>query len=300
LDEETGNYYYRSRYYDSTVGRFISEDRIGFEGGDANLYRYVFNSPVNYTDPTGLQTYSNTDRDSNSSSVSNDPIIVIAILALFQIQKNSLNSDNSYDSGRSLGEEAARNADFDIVSLEDISQGTPPFVSNDPSLGRSWANSFPRGDERIENMSRVPHFPDLDLRRRVEVEGFPICDKDGLYKSYFDINEDAWGGYYETAQEIAYGHAWKEHFSDWNQLGINNQKEFANYLEKIMESRAIRKKIDGRKESWLGDDGTIVISNPASDPSYNYDRSTAFNPDKQGLNSEVYFNRKIQGKEVNP
>jgi RHS repeat-associated protein len=53
LDKETGDYYYRSRYYDSTVGRFISEDRIGFDGGDSNLYRYVFNSPTNYTDPTG-------------------------------------------------------------------------------------------------------------------------------------------------------------------------------------------------------------------------------------------------------
>lgn len=54
LDEETGLYYYRARYYDPNVGRFISEDPIGFKGGDANLYRYVENSPVNETDPTGL------------------------------------------------------------------------------------------------------------------------------------------------------------------------------------------------------------------------------------------------------
>jgi RHS repeat-associated protein len=53
LDEETGDYYYRSRYYDSTIGRFVNEDTIGFEGGDANLYRYVSNSPTNYTDPSG-------------------------------------------------------------------------------------------------------------------------------------------------------------------------------------------------------------------------------------------------------
>jgi RHS repeat-associated protein len=53
LDGETGLYYYRARYYDSTVGRFISEDPIGFGGGDTNLYRYVGNSPTNYTDPTG-------------------------------------------------------------------------------------------------------------------------------------------------------------------------------------------------------------------------------------------------------
>jgi RHS repeat-associated protein len=53
LDSETGNYYYNSRYYDPLVGRFISEDTVGFGGGDANLYRYVGNSPTNYTDPSG-------------------------------------------------------------------------------------------------------------------------------------------------------------------------------------------------------------------------------------------------------
>ncbi|CBN53847.1 hypothetical protein OSCI_300001 [Kamptonema sp. PCC 6506] len=37
------------------MGRFISEDTIGFGGGDANLYRYVGNSPTNYTDPSGEQ-----------------------------------------------------------------------------------------------------------------------------------------------------------------------------------------------------------------------------------------------------
>jgi RHS repeat-associated protein len=53
LDAETGLYYYRARYYDSAVGRFISEDPIGFSAGDTNLYRYVSNSPTNYTDPSG-------------------------------------------------------------------------------------------------------------------------------------------------------------------------------------------------------------------------------------------------------
>ncbi len=53
LDQETGQYYYRARYYDAGVGRFISEDPIGFTAGDANLYRYVGNSPLNATDPSG-------------------------------------------------------------------------------------------------------------------------------------------------------------------------------------------------------------------------------------------------------
>jgi RHS repeat-associated protein len=52
-DEETGLDYYRARYYDPSNGRFISEDPIGFGGGDANLSRYVLNSPTNFNDPSG-------------------------------------------------------------------------------------------------------------------------------------------------------------------------------------------------------------------------------------------------------
>ena len=40
--------------YDPLLGRFISEDPIGFGGGDINLYGYVRNNPLNFTDPMGL------------------------------------------------------------------------------------------------------------------------------------------------------------------------------------------------------------------------------------------------------
>jgi RHS repeat-associated protein len=53
FDKESGQYYYRSRYFDPSVGKFISEDRIGFAGGDLNLSRYVWNSPILRTDPSG-------------------------------------------------------------------------------------------------------------------------------------------------------------------------------------------------------------------------------------------------------
>ena len=51
-DELTGLYYYRARWYDAQVGRFISEDPIGF-GGGINFYAYTANNPVNAVDPTG-------------------------------------------------------------------------------------------------------------------------------------------------------------------------------------------------------------------------------------------------------
>ncbi|MCL2641166.1 MAG: fibronectin type III domain-containing protein, partial [Phycisphaerales bacterium] len=43
----------RARWYDANAGRFISEDPLGLTAGDANLYRYVFNSPANGIDPSG-------------------------------------------------------------------------------------------------------------------------------------------------------------------------------------------------------------------------------------------------------
>lgn len=33
FDEETGLYYYRARYYESSTGRFLSEDPVRFRGG---------------------------------------------------------------------------------------------------------------------------------------------------------------------------------------------------------------------------------------------------------------------------
>ncbi len=45
--------YYRARYYDPKIGRFISEDPLGFDDG-VNFYTYVANNPVKFLDPLGL------------------------------------------------------------------------------------------------------------------------------------------------------------------------------------------------------------------------------------------------------
>ncbi len=52
-DRETGLYYYRARYYDPLVGRFVSRDPIGIRGG-INVYAYTNNNPLTFTDPLGL------------------------------------------------------------------------------------------------------------------------------------------------------------------------------------------------------------------------------------------------------
>jgi RHS repeat-associated protein len=53
-DIEIALYYLWARLYDPATGRWLSEDPIGIDAGDTNLYRYVRNNPTNFTDPEGL------------------------------------------------------------------------------------------------------------------------------------------------------------------------------------------------------------------------------------------------------
>jgi len=53
-NDGTGLYFYRARYYQPTFQRFVSQDPLGFLGGDPNLYAYVRANPVSGVDPFGL------------------------------------------------------------------------------------------------------------------------------------------------------------------------------------------------------------------------------------------------------
>ena len=55
-DTDTGLTYMQARYYDPVIGRFLSNDPVGFAEGGVdyfNRYSYTANDPVNATDPTG-------------------------------------------------------------------------------------------------------------------------------------------------------------------------------------------------------------------------------------------------------
>ncbi|MBI4181512.1 MAG: hypothetical protein HY520_00900 [Candidatus Aenigmarchaeota archaeon] len=66
IDRDSGLYYYRSRHYDPSTGRFLQADPLGAWADRANLgnaYTYAGNNPVNFRDSFGLQS----GRDSDPS-----------------------------------------------------------------------------------------------------------------------------------------------------------------------------------------------------------------------------------------
>ena len=54
LDDESGLYYYRARYYNPEIGRFFQADPIGYLDSNEPLYLYCVNRPTRYADPLGL------------------------------------------------------------------------------------------------------------------------------------------------------------------------------------------------------------------------------------------------------
>ncbi|MFZ1888221.1 MAG: RHS repeat-associated core domain-containing protein [Candidatus Binataceae bacterium] len=72
-NDGTGLNFNRARYYSPVAQRFVSQDPIGFDGGDANLYAYGSNDPATLTDPLGLDAYL-CDRPIKGFSRENGPV----------------------------------------------------------------------------------------------------------------------------------------------------------------------------------------------------------------------------------
>ncbi len=51
-------YYNRARFYDPVLGRFTTEDPLGYGGDDWNFYSFGHTNPRNWSDPSGLQSQS--------------------------------------------------------------------------------------------------------------------------------------------------------------------------------------------------------------------------------------------------
>jgi len=154
LDAESGLQYNRARYFDPAVGRFISEDKIGFGGGDANLYRYVFNSPVDLTDPSGLRP------------INQDEFRIIS--GLLELAKKSEVSDPKLSISQKQGnpQDFARDLRKVAYDLQDyiLQAKTPP--EQDPDRIRAAFYALNSALFYPEGYSTGTRIPDYGLKVR--------------------------------------------------------------------------------------------------------------------------------------
>ncbi|NEZ55453.1 RHS repeat-associated core domain-containing protein [Leptolyngbyaceae cyanobacterium CCMR0081] len=260
--------YYRARYYDPTVDRFISENPLGFDAGDANLYRYVFNSPTNYTDPSGEATFV--------------PLIVVgAVLALVTegvLLNNQLQSEETREALEDFAQwclETATggyNPDFDPnrpiwdnlplpkVDWDEILQ-TPPV-----NLEDLYPGGFGEEIQDLGSFSLPPFGSGLD----------------SVDPTDFVFNASEW------AEGVAQ-HSWERHNgADFRNIGINSESQLAesvdstiNFPDLIANDR-VR---DDATGYWSGVERIIVIEHPNSSSS----PSTAFPKTSEAEAQSILF-----------
>ena len=76
LDDQTGYSLHWNRWLDPATGKWLSEDPIGFAGGDANLGRYVGNAVTRLVDVTGLEQEKSETQDGLTYVKTIDGVVV--------------------------------------------------------------------------------------------------------------------------------------------------------------------------------------------------------------------------------
>lgn len=119
-DKEIGLYYYRARYYDAEVGRFIEKDPAGSSAG-VNLYLYAKANPIRYADPFGLLSCDEVKKlaATNNLSGQSDEMIVCVCWKESNFNPNAQSSTSTARGLMQVTKAAAKDAGYDYDSLFD-------------------------------------------------------------------------------------------------------------------------------------------------------------------------------------
>ena len=148
-DEGNGCYYYRARYYCSDIGRFISEDPLGFAAGDVNFYAYVGNDAVNASDPSGLAAYLGAKPIADGPDKKNFPHHTVILMI----------PDNPKDFGNRTG-------------WKDMGNGyISSTLSGQPSEGDQWITAIPSNPDN--KLIYTPNHPSDQIQNLTELQRIP-------------------------------------------------------------------------------------------------------------------------------
>jgi RHS repeat-associated protein len=130
----SGLYYYRNRYYQPQLQRFITEDPIEFLGGSPDLYAYVANNPMRLVDPSGLLTVSIGIKVSLGLGIGGGGGLAINF-GFGRKDKFSFSITGTAEGGGIAGIAQSLQGVFQITNLDSVRELNGPFLSVAKSLG---------------------------------------------------------------------------------------------------------------------------------------------------------------------
>jgi RHS repeat-associated protein len=193
-DTESGNDYFPARYYASSMGRFLSPDPSGLFMADPenpqtlNLYSYVGNNPLRYTDPLGL---------SKDCGGGGDPSVVCMVTSAWDWLKDHLGGGGS---SQNSGGESSPGSGYETEPDYNLSPGVNSQRFPGTRAGRDAAGIA--AARQAIGPTSVPDF------------GNPACGKNGCKYEYGGLILRDRSGQYAFTDPVTFkqgGHFWSSH-----------------------------------------------------------------------------------------
>ncbi len=174
-DRDTGLTRFGARDYDPHIGRFVSKDPIGFAGGDANLYSYALQDPINLIDPSGLlfngavnagEAYG-TSALTYYADVMADPssawyeVAGAALGGFFSALWTPCTSDKTFTT---LTVAYSANGYVGRSFWQYYPANNPAYNSRYLTRGRGWRPPYRLGDDAVEELALPPWNPGTAVR----------------------------------------------------------------------------------------------------------------------------------------
>jgi len=172
-EPELNLYYYRARYYDPQMGRFLQTDPIGYKDS-MNLYQAMNQNAVNFIDSFGLMISLSKIQSRSLKRVTNNALNIMQMTSVGKTAYDALNSDKSRT--------------FYIVDTDNNTLGGAKFELDTVTPDN---NNFTDANIfiNLKNLKYLidPSFPD---RNRLIV-GEPIEDKYYKFAEKMDLKDEA-------------------------------------------------------------------------------------------------------------
>ncbi len=229
FDDKTGLYYYNARYYDPSLGRFLTPDTIVQSPSNPqtfNRYTYANNNPVNNIDPDGHGWF--------RKFIGKVVGAFAAAAVFFGTGGNIGAAANTYNSVESIISPAANNnwgqAGVNALNAFAMGSGNPYFMVS----GALGMLSYRTGEQGYNDLSRTLGYASQAVAAAYVAWNVGVGVKDWLFDhgSYYDVD----GTPLTKAQVIAkYGKSGAKVFTN----GVNQSLDAALQMAKDNEANVL-------------------------------------------------------------